>query len=63
VSSGAEPPAAAQPLGRAADRFVRLLALPFLFGGNIMQKTNLIVQEQPVEAVANEAGTKSGGWF
>src|ERR1019366_5922926 len=46
MMSGAGPPEAAQPLGRAVDSVVCCLSR-FLFGGNAMQETNLIEQEQP----------------
>src|SRR5271166_4488536 len=44
--SAAEPPEAVQPLGRAADSVVCCLSRSS-FGGNTMQETNLIEQEQP----------------
>src|SRR5271165_1892671 len=47
MMSGAGPPEAAQPLGRAADSVVSCL-FRSSFGGNAMQETNLIEQEQPV---------------
>src|ERR1017187_7929106 len=45
---GAEPPEAAQPT-RESRRRLCLLAFPIsILGGNAMQETNLIEQEQPV---------------
>src|SRR5271165_7671099 len=47
MMSGAGPPEAAQPLGRAADSVVSCL-FRSSFGGNAMQETTLIEQDQPV---------------
>src|SRR5271166_7030044 len=50
MMSGAGPPEAEQPLGRAADSVVCWLSR-FSFGGNAMQETNLIEHDQPVGAI------------
>src|SRR5271157_106966 len=50
MTSGAGPPEAEQPLGRAADPVVCWLSR-YSFGGTTMQETTLIEQEQPVGAI------------
>jgi hypothetical protein len=53
MTSGAEPPEAAQ-ITRESSRLGRRLALPISFlEGKTMHETNLIEQDRPVEAITN----------